>query len=248
MDRGPRQDPPTAAARRTDAERPAGHARASSATALAGSGAEPDAAPARRRPATGAAVFQPKVTAAISEAVLGELTDKGYGGLSMEAVARRAGVGKSALYRRWPARSDMVVSVLAELSIPSAEVADQGSLTADLVAALRAMDGWLTDPSLAAVLPDLTAHAAREPRLADALRRLLGEPRRALGAAVLGRAVERGELGEDVDLELALDLLGGPLYWRHHVRRVAPDADYHHRLAVHLVRALAAEPQGSRDR
>ena len=60
------------------------------------------------RTPTGAAVLQPEVTQAITDAVLHELAEQGYGRLSMEAVAKRAGVGKSALYRRWASKDEMI--------------------------------------------------------------------------------------------------------------------------------------------
>ena len=104
-----------------------------------------------KRAPTGAAVLQPRVTTAITEAVLAELTEHGYGRVSMEAVAKRAGVGKSALYRRWPSEQDMVIAALAELSVPAAEVPDTGSLRGDLRSMLQAVHDWLADPRIAAI-------------------------------------------------------------------------------------------------
>ncbi|WP_028926070.1 TetR/AcrR family transcriptional regulator [Pseudonocardia acaciae] len=193
-----------------------------------------------RRAPTGAAVLQSRVTRAITEAVLDELAERGYGRLSMEAVARRAGVGKSALYRRWPAKRDMVVTVISEFSVPRAEVPDTGSLRGDLLATLHAIHEWLAHPRTATILPDLTAEAARNPDLAEAMRDAVGEPRRALGAATLRRAVERGELPSDLDVELALDLVAAPIYWRANVRGVPVTAAYLEDLAEHLLRALGA--------
>ena len=195
-----------------------------------------------RRTPTGAAVFQPRITSAITEAVLDELAAHGYARLSMEAVARRAKVGKSALYRRWPSKQDMVISVLSQFSVPLADIPEGRSLREDLLATLRALHDWLTHPRMATVLPDLTAEAVRNPALADAIRTTIGEPRRALGAATLRRAVGRGELPADLDLELALDLLPAPVYWRLHVRHVKLEPDYLDRLADHILRALDARP------
>lgn len=197
-----------------------------------------------RRAPTGAAVLQPHKTSAITEAVLDELAEHGYGRLSMEAVAKRAGVGKSALYRRWPAKQDMVVAALAEFSVPPAEVPDTGSLRGDLRATLGALHGWLTHPRFARILPDLAAEAGRNPALARAVERAVGEPRRARGAEMVARAVERGELPADVDVDLALDLVAAPLYWRLSVRRVEAGADHLDRLTEVLLRALGARVTG----
>jgi AcrR family transcriptional regulator len=193
-----------------------------------------------RRTPTGAAVLQPQITTAITEAVLDELAEHGYGRLSMEAVAKRAGVGKSALYRRWPSKQDMVIAVLSEFSVPLAEIPDTGSLRGDLLATLHAVHAWLTHPRFAKILPDLGAESGRNEALAAAVESAIGEPRRALGAATLLRAVERGELPADLDLDLALDLLAAPVYWRVSVRHVDATPDHLDRLADHLLRALDA--------
>ena len=200
------------------------------------------AEPTRRTP-TGAAVLQPQVTSAITEAVLDELAAQGYGRLSMEAVAKRAGVGKSALYRRWPSKHDMVVAVLSELSVPLADVPDTGSLRGDLLATVRAVHGWLTHPRFAPIFPDLIAEAVRNPALAAAIHDTIGEPRRAFGAATLRRAIERGELPADLNLELALDLVAAPIYWRLTVRQAPVEPDYLDQLVEHILRTLDARPR-----
>ncbi|WHT20518.1 TetR/AcrR family transcriptional regulator [Crossiella sp. CA-258035] len=193
---------------------------------------------ARRTP-TGAAVLQPQVTAAITEAVLDELAGSGYGRLSMEAVAKRAGVGKSALYRRWPAKQDMVLAAMAELSVPMAPAPDTGSLRGDLRVVLTAVQDWLTHPRVARILPDLIAESGRSPELATAMAELIGEPRRARGATALRRAIERGELPPDTDLELALDLLAAPVYWRVVARRAPQEDHYLESVVEFLLRGLS---------
>ncbi|MCW2947287.1 MAG: transcriptional regulator, TetR family [Actinoallomurus sp.] len=195
-----------------------------------------------RRTPTGAAVLQPQITSAIAEAVLDELAEHGYGRLSMEAVAKRAGVGKSALYRRWPSKQDMVISVLSEFSVPLAEIPDTGTLRQDLLATLRALHDWLTHPRIATILPDLTAEAGRNPTLAEAIAVTIGQPRRALGTVTLRRAIDRGELPADLNLELALDLIAAPVYWRLSVRHATIEPGYLHDLAEHILRALNAQP------
>jgi AcrR family transcriptional regulator len=196
-----------------------------------------------RRAPSGAAVLRPQITATITEAVLDALAEHGYARLSMEAVAKRAGVGKSALYRRWPSKQDMVIAVLSGLSVPLAEVPDTGSLREDLLATLRAVCTWLTHPRMATILPDLIAEAARNAALAEEIQATIGEPRRTFAAITLRRAIDRRELPTDLDLELALDLLAAPLYWRLSVRQAPLEPDYLDQLADHLLRALNATSQ-----
>ncbi|WP_445515950.1 TetR/AcrR family transcriptional regulator [Streptomyces sp. NEAU-174] len=197
-----------------------------------------------RRPPSGAATLRADKTAAISEAVLDELAEHGYGRLSMEAVAKRAGVGKSALYRRWPSKQRMVIAVVSELSVALVEPPDTGTLRGDVLAGLRAVADWLTHPRFSRILPDLIAEAQRDEELSQALARCVGEPRRARMTDVLDRAVDRGELPPDLDRELALDLLGGLVYWRVSARGAPLEPGYFERAADMALRALDARPRG----
>ena len=192
------------------------------------------------REPSGAAVLQPAKTAAITAAVLAELCGSGYARLSMEAVARRAGVGKSALYRRWPGKQEMVTAALGELSVPLVPVPDTGTLRGDVRVLLDGMLAWLTHPQVARILPDVTSEAVRNPELAEALRAAVGTPRREASAVALRRAEERGELG--VSIDVALDLLGAPLYWRLAVRHTDVPDGYLEELAEALTRAVGRGP------
>lgn len=191
-----------------------------------------------RRTPSGAAVLQPEITAAITEAVLDELAEQGYSRLSMEAVAKRAGVGKSALYRRWASKQAMALAVIAEFSVAKATFPDTGTLRGDIRASLDALMDWLTHPRFSRILPDLVAEMARDQDLAGLVESMTGGPRREQGAAMFRRAIERGDLDPGTDIELALDLLAAPLYWRLTVRAVEVGPTYLDEVAAFLYRAL----------
>ncbi|SFW67910.1 TetR/AcrR family transcriptional regulator [Amycolatopsis australiensis] len=193
------------------------------------------------RTPTGAAVLQPEVTQAITDAVLQELAEQGYGRLSMEAVAKRAGVGKSALYRRWRSKQEMVDAVVTEFSVSRAAEADTGSLRGDLRETMHALIGWLTHPMFSRILPDLVAESARNPEWSRTAREYIGATRREAGEVMLRRAIARGELPGDLDLEMALDALAAPIYWRLVVRQAPPGPDYVDRLVAYALRALGAQ-------
>ncbi|MEW2507114.1 MULTISPECIES: TetR/AcrR family transcriptional regulator [unclassified Amycolatopsis] len=195
-----------------------------------------------RRTPTGAAVLQPDVTQAITEAVLDELAEVGYGRLSMEAVAKRAGVGKSALYRRWRSKQEMISAVVSEFSVSRAPTPDTGSLRGDLRESMQAVYDWLTHPRFARILPDLIAEGARDPEPADDLRTRIGGPRRDAARPLFERAIKRGELPAGIDVELAMDLLAAPIYWRLVVRREPPGPDFLDRVVEHVLRAIDARP------
>ena len=108
--------------------------------------------------------------AAVLSATLAELAERGYEGLSFEAVAARAGVHKTTVYRRWPERPTLVLDALLELSERTVPLPDSGSLRGDLIALAKAIAANLSSPEVAAVLRALIA-ARREPAIAAAVDR-----------------------------------------------------------------------------
>ena len=132
------------------------------------------------------------------------------------------------------------MAVLSQFSVDLAAVPETGSLRGDLLATLHALREWLTHPRFSRILPDLAAEGMRNAEVAEAVRAAIGEPRRAVGAAVLRRAIDRGELPPDTDVEMALDLVAAPVYWRMSVRRAPAEPGYLEHLADHVLRALGA--------
>jgi AcrR family transcriptional regulator len=196
---------------------------------------------ASRRAPAGAATLQPDVSLAIGRAAMRELARSGYRGMSMEAVARRARVGKAALYRRWPAKRAMVAALLAEWGDEAAAIADTGSLAGDLERFLGSTLDWFADPQTSRILPDLVAEAQRDAALRAALAGL-ERRRRAAGETVLRRAIARGELAPDADVDLLLELMAAPLFWRAIVVRGEDTRRYRRTLAAALLRAFNARP------
>ncbi len=184
------------------------------------------------------------VTAAIRTAVFEELAESGYGRMSIEAVARRAGVGKTAVYRRWPGKAEMVVDLVSAVAVEAADLPDTGSLLGDVTTFLEVTAQGLLHPLVWRTAPDLLAAANRTPELADRLVVAVRDRRRAKAAATLRRAIERGELPDSIDIEMALDLLAGPLFIRLFVVRGPVDRAYFERLARSLVAAIAATAPG----
>jgi len=171
-----------------------------------------------------------------------ELASAGYARLSLEAVAKRAGAGKAAIYRRWPGKQAMVVALVSDLALASIGIPDTGTLRGDVRQFLVNACEALEDPLACRIVPDLLAEAARDAELGQALLSAMRTLRRDKAAHVLQRAVERGELaaGSDADLEIGLDLLAGPLYWRLVVSKEAADDEYFDRLTDKIIGALRA--------
>ena len=150
---------------------------------------------------------------AILGATLALLREVGYDALTIEGVAARAEVGKKTIYRHWSSRealiADAVKRIVNEIRIP-----DTGSTKGDLLALMRDAVRVYRDPDNARLMPGLVAAMARSEHIADIVRTgFLAERRRAI-AQVLDRAVARGDFRATIDRELALDVLGGPLFYR----------------------------------
>ena len=190
------------------------------------------------RAVAGAALMQPAVTDALTRALFEEWARVGYGALRLEAVARRAGVGKAALYRRWPSKLALVCDRLEQLDLALAEVPDTGSLQSDVRALLGALRRLLRHRLVRRILPDLHAEMNRSPELSAAIRGRLQLVRRERGAVILARAIERCEIEAETDIELVNDALGALIYWRLVVTGARVDDAYLDRLAEFLVRAI----------
>ena len=200
----------------------------------------------------GAAVLREDVTDAISRAAFEELAETGYARMTMEAVTRRAGVGKAALYRRWPAKDAMVIDLVSRAVSAytghEAHAIDTGSLRGDVEAFLADTVAVLRHPLVSRIVPDLFAEAIRNnPALGHALR-TAGRARRSTATRLLRRAIDRAELPEDLDVDLALDLLAAPLQFRVLFTSMTVDDAYLSRLATAVLAALGecrSQPPGT---
>jgi AcrR family transcriptional regulator len=195
-------------------------------------------APVEVRPVAGAALMQASVTEALTRALFDEWARVGYGALSLEAVARRAGVGKAALYRRWPSKLAMVSDLLEKVGVEPTTPPDTGSFYGDIRALLGSVRRMLRHPLVRRILPDLHAEMLRSPELAAAIRGRVQKSRRDRGTTIFQRAIERGDVPADIDFELANDVIGSMIYWRLIVTGGRADSQYLDKLAHFIVGAL----------
>lgn len=145
---------------------------------------------------------------AILAATLDMLVQVGFSALTIEGVANRAGVGKATIYRRWPSKLPLVVEAFGGL--PGFEEVDTGVLADDLKQMLRNYLQQFNETPLSAVLPSLAGERAHNPELAELFDPVFSGRRQPLRHA-FERAVARGELAEGLDVDLAADLVVGPI-------------------------------------
>ncbi|NIA71436.1 TetR/AcrR family transcriptional regulator [Pelagibius litoralis] len=169
---------------------------------------------AAKRSPSGAAVMRKSVTDALTRAFFEEWAQKGYGALSLEAVAKRAGVGKAALYRRWSSKHEMAIQLIKTVGLDLTPIPDSGTLIEDLRLILLSLRRTLRHRLIRRILPDLHAEMARSSALSAEIRSTLQYERRERGKVIVDRAITRGELPKDTDRDLANDALASILYWR----------------------------------
>jgi AcrR family transcriptional regulator len=151
---------------------------------------------------------------AILEATLELIAELGVHEFRTEDVAARAGVGKGAIYRRYVSKDELVMAAIAALVSEEIVLPDTGSTREDLLLLMREAVDLYRGSLAGRLMPSLIGAMAQKPELAKAVRDGFLTGRRAALSEVLRRGVERGDLRADLDVELALDVLGGPLFYR----------------------------------
>lgn len=139
------------------------------------------------------------------------LVARGYRGVTINNVSSKAKVSKSTIYRRWGSKEELILAAFDRM--PALETPDTGNVEHDLVGILKQFIGFVKNTSLSTVLPVLIGECANNPALMEALDPLV-ERRREPTKGVLKRAVERGELCSDLDLDTMVDLVIGPILLR----------------------------------
>ena len=177
----------------------------------------------------------PELDRAILQATVELLAEVGYLGVSVAEVARRAGVSKPTVYRRWAKKSQLVVEALVTQMRPDGEIVS-GSAPDELLALTEQLIATLTLTPLGRVLPGLVAEMAADAELARSYRDLIIGPNRSRWRAAVERGIARGELASDTDVDLVLDALAGPLYFSLLITG-EPIDDGYARAAVDLVLA-----------
>jgi len=152
---------------------------------------------------------------AVLTATLDLLQEVPYARLSIEGIATRAGVGKQTIYRWWPSKAAVLFDAFLLLSEADAgkppELPDTGDLRADLILVLRATAVELESPRLAEPMRALATEIAHDAGLAESYHERLDAPLREAKRRRLRSAQEAGELADDLDLDVAVDIIWGPV-------------------------------------
>lgn len=184
----------------------------------------PEPRPLRRR---GAAVH-----AAILQAALSEIVESGIGGFTVAAVADRAGVHETSIYRRWRTREDLIVAAVVQLSDIQIPPPDTGSLRGDLISLANMLSALLSQPAGRALVAT-AALTVEDPTLAGVRGKFVTARLEAM-RVVIQRAIEREEVAPSTDARLALEMVIAPL----HLRALITGESLTDELCTHIVDML----------
>jgi AcrR family transcriptional regulator len=176
----------------------------------------------------------------ILQATLEILAEVGYDRLTMDAVAQRAKASKATLYRRWSTKARLVIDALHSTKGPH-EAADTGSLRGDLCDTFCGMGG-LNDPATIAIFSSVLTAIGRDPEFASEFRAKFVEAKMEVGRSIWERARQRGELRDDLDLDLIEPALAGIVLQRVFMLGDLPDEDLVTRVIDQIILPAALAP------
>jgi len=162
---------------------------------------------------------------AIIKATLELLAEEGFQGLGIEAVAARAGVGKTTIYRRWSSKEELVIDVIRELQV-DLSVVDTGNFRNDLVTLFKtAYQGMVAHPLLGQLVLKFIGEYQTNPEIFQVFFTQLVMPRFQQFRHMAEQAQARGEIRKDIDWRLVIGLVAGPLYFNWIIARfLAPSS------------------------
>lgn len=203
-------------------------------------GESPAGAEAVQRAGSGHSGRRARSEQKILDATRELLGEEGFGSLTVEGVAARAGVAKTTIYRRYRSRNDLALAVLLDMvgdvsTRPYVE--DAGTELTKLVD--RTVE-LMSTSVMGRIMKGLVSEVAADPELAQVYRERVVTHRLADVSALVEHGIARGELRTDLDPEMVTDLLLGPIYYRFFLSGAAMDNGFGKRLVATLLPAFTA--------
>ncbi|GGQ13859.1 TetR/AcrR family transcriptional regulator [Streptosporangium pseudovulgare] len=171
----------------------------------------------------------------------------GYAKLSIEAVAARAGASKQTIYRRWSSKGALLLDSLLSLNEPGLDYPETGDLVADLRAQIYAAVDLLGRPPFGPLFKALIGEAQHDPQIAATLNERFIAPQADKTIARLKTARDQGQLSPAFDLDLAMAILSGPLYFQLLITQEQLTHEYVDRILNVLFAGMGPRPQIDRE-
>lgn len=170
------------------------------------------------------------------------LARTGFFDLTIEAVAERAGVGKATVYRWWPDKAALIADAFASSTVSRLHFPNTGSVYTDLSQQMRQLIRVFRGPR-GRIVSAILAAGQSDPDLLTAFRERFMLPRRREAYSTLDHAIARGELPADLDRDLLLDSLYGPIYMRFLIQHDELTPDFVDRLCALALSGARPQPK-----
>jgi AcrR family transcriptional regulator len=154
-----------------------------------------------------------KTKNAILSAAYDLLLENGFGAVTIEKIAERAGVSKATIYKWWPNKAAVVMDAFFDAAVVRLPVPDTGSAIDDMIIQVNNLAKFLLSRE-GKVIKEIIAEGQYDKKLAETYREIYFKPRRLDSRYILERGISRGELSGNLDIELVMDLIFGPLFYR----------------------------------
>ncbi|MEV8227208.1 TetR/AcrR family transcriptional regulator [Streptomyces sp. NPDC079167] len=181
------------------------------------------------------------------DAALELCTEKGYGRVTVEAIAARAGVSKKTIYRWWPSKVAVMLEAFAQVLAGATPFVETGDIEADLRTHINGLVRLISTPPYGPAYSGILSEMHHDDGLALAVREQLVDPRFEAAVGRLRRAQEQGQIPAGADLPFAVELLYGPVYYRHVLRKPPQDEATVATLVAHVLRSLSGPAGGAGD-
>jgi AcrR family transcriptional regulator len=189
---------------------------------------------------------EPRADGAIITAALELMAEHGVQALRVDDVARHAGVGKATIYRRYRSKDQLITEAVGALVNQEIEIPDSGSTREDLQILMRQAVDLYSGTLAAKLMPGIVDEMSRNGELAAIARDQFLMRRRAALQAVFERGIGRGDLRRDLDVDFALDVLAGPLFYRLLITGGPIDEGLAQAVVELILRGLSATSPGQR--
>lgn len=150
------------------------------------------------------------IDAEIVDALFGLVEEFGLGAVTIDAIAERAGVSKATIYRRWHSKEELIVDSIAGLA-DQVVFPDSDDIREVLVSGLSRVHSFMSDTTAGVVFPWLMGEVVRGSEIGRRYAEAVILPNRRVIAERIRRAIDQGQLRSDLDVEVALDMVGGPV-------------------------------------
>jgi AcrR family transcriptional regulator len=173
------------------------------------------------------------------------LVELGYAGVTIEGIASRAGVAKQTIYRWWPSKFEILMDTFLQDAAGALEIPDTGTVDGDLRQHLRQLARFVAEDPAGRVMLALIGQAQHDAETARNFQQRFLDERRALDRVILERGIARGDLPDDTDPDLVIDMIYGPVYHRVLLTGLPVDDRFIDGLVSHVLAGVAARTGSS---